>query len=202
MDERAENGQEMAALPKLRGKQQAFVEHYLTCWNATEAAKLAGYSEKTAKAIGSENLSKPDIQKHITARLDELKMGADEVLTRLGEHARGSLADFITVQAITGRIDIDFRKAQEAGKLHLLKKFKRTVSKDGEVTLEFELYDAQAALVHLGKHHRLFAERVEHSGPDGEALSDARDQLARALDRIADRIGAARPDRESDAGGS
>lgn len=33
--------------------------------NATEAAKRAGYSEKTAYSIGTENLKKPEIQNYI-----------------------------------------------------------------------------------------------------------------------------------------
>ena len=46
-------------------KQEAFCEHYAACLNATEAAKRAGYSAKTARSIGAENLTKPDIQKYI-----------------------------------------------------------------------------------------------------------------------------------------
>lgn len=49
----------------LSDKQKAFCEHYAACLNATEAAKRAGYSEKTAYAIGAENLRKPQIQEYI-----------------------------------------------------------------------------------------------------------------------------------------
>ena len=49
----------------LTDKQQRFVEEYLIDLNATQAAIRAGYSEKTAKSIGQENLTKPDIQKAI-----------------------------------------------------------------------------------------------------------------------------------------
>ena len=42
-------------------KQQRFVSEYLIDLNATQAALRAGYSEKTARFIGSENLAKPDI---------------------------------------------------------------------------------------------------------------------------------------------
>lgn len=52
---------------KFTQKQRAFVEHYLKCGNAAEAARLAGYSKKTARSIGEENLTKPDIR----ALLDE-----------------------------------------------------------------------------------------------------------------------------------
>lgn len=50
---------------KLTDKQQAFIDEYLIDLNATQAAIRAGYSEETAKQIGSENLSKLDIQKAI-----------------------------------------------------------------------------------------------------------------------------------------
>ncbi len=49
-------------MPRLTARQQRFVEEYLTDLNATAAAKRAGYSEPTARQMGSENLSKPDIQ--------------------------------------------------------------------------------------------------------------------------------------------
>ncbi len=50
---------------KLTPKQHRFVEEYLIDLNATKAAGRARYSEKTARQIGSENLSKPAIQEAI-----------------------------------------------------------------------------------------------------------------------------------------
>ena len=50
------------ALPKLTPKQAAFVHEYLIDLNATQAAIRAGYSQKTANRIATENLSKPVIQ--------------------------------------------------------------------------------------------------------------------------------------------
>lgn len=50
---------------ELTGKQKRFCEEYIFDFNATRAAKAAGYSEDTARSIGSENLSKPDIQAYI-----------------------------------------------------------------------------------------------------------------------------------------
>jgi phage terminase small subunit len=50
----------------LTPKQERFVAEYLIDLNATQAAIRAGYSSKTAKVIGSENLSKPAIQAAIS----------------------------------------------------------------------------------------------------------------------------------------
>ena len=45
----------------LTPKQERFVAEYLIDLNATRAALVAGYSEKTARSTGAENLTKPDI---------------------------------------------------------------------------------------------------------------------------------------------
>lgn len=52
-------------------KQKRFVEEYLIDLNATQAAIRAGYSPDTAKSIGSENLTKPDIQARIAKAMAE-----------------------------------------------------------------------------------------------------------------------------------
>lgn len=49
----------------LSPKQQAFVEHYAACGNATEAARRAGY--KKPHPQGAENLLKPTIQAALAA---------------------------------------------------------------------------------------------------------------------------------------
>lgn len=53
----------------LTAKQQKFADEYLIDLNATQAAIRAGYSSKTAKEIGSENLSKPNIRAYIDERM-------------------------------------------------------------------------------------------------------------------------------------
>jgi hypothetical protein len=78
----------------LNRKQQVFVAEYLKCWNASEAARRAGYSEKTAYAIGSELLRKPEIKALVDACLSEIQMSADEAVARNTEIARGDLGVF------------------------------------------------------------------------------------------------------------
>ena len=57
---------------KLTPKQQAFADYYIQTGNATEAAIKAGYSEKTAKETGYENLTKPHIKQYIEEKQKEL----------------------------------------------------------------------------------------------------------------------------------
>lgn len=81
----------------LTAKQARFVDEYLIDLNATQAAIRAGYSEDTARAIGCENLTKPDIQAAIAeaqaSRSERTKIDADWVLQRLGEEATADIAD-------------------------------------------------------------------------------------------------------------
>lgn len=56
---------------KLTPKQQAFADYYIETGNATEAARRAGYSEKTAYSIGNENLKKPEVSEYISSRMAE-----------------------------------------------------------------------------------------------------------------------------------
>lgn len=72
---------------RLTEKQDAFCREYLKDLNATQAAIRAGYSEKTAKEIGCENLSKPNVQERIAElkgeRNERLQIDADWVLQQL-----------------------------------------------------------------------------------------------------------------------
>lgn len=78
-------------MPKstLTPKQQAFVQFYAFDRNATNAARRAGYSEKTARQIATENLSKPAIQAAISAQeaitAHELGLTREKVLQELLE---------------------------------------------------------------------------------------------------------------------
>jgi phage terminase small subunit len=57
----------------LNKRQRDFAEYYIQCGNASEAAKKAGYSERTARSIGQENLTKPDISAYIAERMEEMR---------------------------------------------------------------------------------------------------------------------------------
>ncbi|WP_217548833.1 terminase small subunit [Pantoea sp. GbtcB22] len=73
----------------LTDKQEMFCREYLIDLNATQAAIRAGYSDNTARKIGSENLTKPDIAQRIidlkSSRNERVEVDADYVLRRLVE---------------------------------------------------------------------------------------------------------------------
>jgi phage terminase small subunit len=73
----------------LTDKQKVFCYEYLIDFNATSAAKRAGYSEKTSYSIGQENLKKPEIEKYITIlkneRSERTKIDLDWVINNIVE---------------------------------------------------------------------------------------------------------------------
>lgn len=78
---------------KLTAKQKKFADNYIKTGNATQSAIDAGYSKKTAKSVGSENLTKPDIKAYIDKKMREIEsdriMGAQEALEFLTNVVRG-----------------------------------------------------------------------------------------------------------------
>lgn len=157
---------------ELTAKQRAFVNAYLANgFNGTEAARQAGYkgNDNTLGVVAYDNLRKPKIAVCVQRAFEEMTMSADEVLARLSAMARTDMTDFMQVYP-GGMPAFDFEKASEAQRLGLIKKFKVTPK-----SIELELYDAQAALVHMGKYHALFSERIKLEDWQSELLQLWRD---------------------------
>ena len=134
---------------KLTEKQRRFVDYYVETGNKTEAAKKAGYSEKTAASIGDENLRKPAIKAAIDARLRELEgkriAKADEVMQFLTSTLRGEVKEERIVIEGTGdgrsdariiRVQVSARDRLEAAK-SLLKRYPMQLdAKEQELRLQ------------------------------------------------------------------
>lgn len=161
--------------------------------NQTEAyLKVYPKSSYDSARANSARLIADDssIKAEIAARIAELKMSADEVLIRLADQARGSHADFTEVNL---REDL-----KDHPKAHLVKTVVTDVYEDklGKIhhKLRFELYDAQAALVHLGKAHGLFTDKLKIED-DTLTDEDRVTRIASLLDRAR-----ARRDRQVNSG--
>ena len=85
----------------LTPKQQRWADEYIKNPNATQAAILAGYSKRTAKQAGTENLAKPYLKEYIEQRLQEISdakvMDAKEVLETLTQIGRGEIKETTVV---------------------------------------------------------------------------------------------------------
>lgn len=140
----------------LSKKQAAFVEAYVTHWNASQAARDAGYSDKTAGQIGHENLKKPEIAAAIEARIAAI-MPRGERIERLAAIARASIADVVrlpqpqtredgSTYVLRNDWDLDLIKAVETGAIHHIKKIKA-----GKYGTDVEMYSKLEALALLLK---------------------------------------------------
>ncbi|WDS50806.1 terminase small subunit [Streptococcus phage BV-0002] len=126
-------------LSKLTLKQKRFAEEYMISANATAAAIKAGYSKKTARSIGQENLTKPDIKAYIDERLEKLESEKiatqEEVLQYLTSIMRGD---------------------QQEETLISVGEFGQKI-----VDIDVGAKDRIKAVELLGKRYRLFTDKVE-----------------------------------------
>lgn len=183
----------------LSPKAVLFLEAYLQTWNASEAARRAGYSAKTAGSIGHDLLKKPEIKEAIRRRVADSTVGANEGLTLLTAQARASATNYFkvaerwtesprltdeTVEETQGQDDkgnpvrlyrvrylaLDINKLLDPQLGAVIHRLKDS-PKDG---LSFELYDAQTAVVKLLEAQGVFrAGATANVNLDLQTLSDA-----------------------------
>ncbi len=130
----------MSTKRPLTPKQQMFVREYLVDLNATQAAIRAGYSAHTAAEMGFENLNKPQIatavQNAMNLRAEKTSINAQYVLDGIRE-------------------TIERCKQAEPAR-----------DEDGNIVgdYKFESSSVLKGYELLGKHLKLFTDKVEISG--------------------------------------
>jgi phage terminase small subunit len=141
---------------KLTAKQQRFCDEYLIDLNATQAAIRAGYSEKAARQIATENMAKPSIKEYIEKRMAEKEAAlvADqaEVLKYLTSVMRGQSQSEVVVVEGVGEGCSEARAMQKApdekerlkaaellGKAHMMftDKVQQEVDMDLNITVDY-----------------------------------------------------------------
>lgn len=128
-------------MPKLNEKQKRFVAEYLIDLNATQAAIRAGYSEKTARQVGAENLSKPYIA-------DAIAAGAEKRIRKAEITAQDVLDGLYTEATRTGDGASHGARVQAwglLGKYHKLFTDKIEADVSGDITVT----DAKSKLQHI-----------------------------------------------------
>lgn len=153
-------------MAKLSAKQERFCEEYLIDLNATQAAIRSGYSVHSAKDIGSENLTKPDIRARIDAALAERSkrtgINADRVLRELGRIAFVNAVDVINMQDATVKGDAERDDTAAIASV----KVKVIPGEDGDgVEREIRLADKLKALELCGKHLGMFKDTQDTNVP-------------------------------------
>lgn len=159
----------------LTDKQELFAKEYIVDLNATQAAIRAGYSEKTAKQMGCENLAKPDIQSYIQKLMEErskrVEITADMVLREYAKLGFSNIADYLKVTTRERMVkydtpngavyekemmqSVDLYDTDEVDpiKMHAVAEIKQT--KDG---IALKLHDKKGALDSIAKHLGMFSD--------------------------------------------
>lgn len=139
---------------KLTIKQKKFIDEYIACGNATEAAIKAGYSKNTARAIACENLTKPYIKSEIEKRLKKIEDAkiakADEVLKFLTSVLRGEITEEEVVVERQG----DYSNARL-------------------ITKQASIRDRLRSAEMLARRYALFTERIELTTPKSNEAIDS-----------------------------
>lgn len=165
----------------LTARQRVFVEAYLDCLNATEAARRAGYAEPRRQ--GSRLLTNVDIRTAVDDGLTRRAMSKYEVLGRLAEMGRSDMREFIKFHEETGEVWLDVSPDKP---LHLIKEIEITKTTKGgigedevllDTKIKIKLYDAKSALDTLARHHRIVS-----SDQPGAVLTITPEQLAQMTD--------------------
>lgn len=126
----------------LTPKQQRFVDEYCLDLNATQAAIRAGYSQKTATSIGSENLMKPDIAAAIQVR----------------QHARAERSE-LNEAWILDHLKENVERSMVAIPVRSLDRDTKQMVETGEYVYQGNV--ANKALELIGRHRGMFVERSE-----------------------------------------
>lgn len=142
----------------LSEKHKAFVEEYLQCWSASEAYRRVYPKAKknTSWSGACALMRKHEVREEIENRLKTMRMSANEVLARLSDQARASLLPFLSISK-DGYASFDFSTPEARDSLINVKRL--AIKQDGEIVIE--VVDSQSALEKLGKHHKLFNDRME-----------------------------------------
>lgn len=137
-------------------KQEMFVREYLVDLNATQAAIRAGYSEATAEQIGYQMLQKTSVKAAVQA-------GMDKRAEKTGLNAEYVLKGIQRV----------IERCEQAEPVY---------DKEGNATGEyvFKANEALRGYELLGKHLKLFTDKIEVSGLDelSKRIQDARERAA------------------------
>ncbi|WP_088685208.1 terminase small subunit [Rhizobium sp. R635] len=169
-------------MAKLTVKQRLFVAEYLKDLNATQAARRAGYSDRSKNAptrLMANEAVRGAIDKALAAQMERMEITAERVLSAIAQIAFGDVRDVFDEEgALKAPSEWDERTAAGVAGLEI----NTSAKAKGEVVhvAKIKRADRLRALDMLARHHSLYNDRLEIKGL--EALSE---RLARAKARKA-----------------
>jgi len=159
----------------LTERQKRFVSEYLIDLNASAAAIRAGYSKRSAAAIGSKALKLPEVAEKIAGemKLREQRTGVtqDRVLEELAKLAFSDYTDYTRVVSAKGakkvwngetgeyetaECDMKILDVTETASLSAEKKSAISGIKETKYGIVVDIYDKMKALELVGRHVGMF----------------------------------------------
>jgi phage terminase small subunit len=155
----------------LNDKQKMFCREFLRDFNGAQAAIRSGYSQKTARSIAHELLTKPDVQQYVQALAIQLNEKTDNQIERIV--AELQLVAFGTIKDVAewgsdGVYAKDSSLLREEARI--IAEVSETSSERGGSRVKIKLHDKLKALELLGRYHKIFTDKVEHTGKDDTNL--------------------------------
>lgn len=161
---------------KLTTKQRLFCDEYIKSGNAKDAAIKAGYSSRTARSIGQENLTKPDIKSYIDAKMAEIEShkiaDAQEVLEFYTKVLRDEVVEEVPMSTADSVVVIKKKPS-----------FKDKITASKEIMKRYPLFDP----VEKQKLKKLIAD-TRISEARAKAMEDNGQDIATALDEILNKL--------------
>ena len=153
----------------LTAKQERFCYEYCQDYNATQAAIRAGYSKKTAGAIGGENLQKPEIKDKISEikkkLIEEAKVTPQMIIEEYTRIAFSDITDYLKF----GSTGVWLKDSEGLDK-------KKTAAlesvKEGKDGISLKMHSKLAALNKLAEYHELMKRPEVESDLDIEVIFD------------------------------
>ncbi len=152
----------------LNERQKRFCEEYIACkFNGTQAAINAGYSERTAIKIASENLTKPDIQNYLAELLEkdgeQVGISRQRTLQEIGRLAFSDVRKFYNGDGALKAIgDLDDDAAACLASIESYEEKVSDANADETVIAgavkKIKTYDKTKALEMLAKHFKIYSD--------------------------------------------
>ncbi len=163
-------------MARMNSRHEVFAREYVKDLNGTRAAIAAGYAKKSAHVTASQLLRNPKVQAMVASltknHADKLDLDAEKVLSELSRMGFSNILDYVKVtkegdayvdlsnltrEQVAAIQEITVDEHME-GKGKDARKVKRT---------RLKLVDKIRSLDLLGRHIKLFTDRIEVRGLDG-----------------------------------
>ncbi len=173
-------------MSRRNSRHETFCREYIIDLNGTRAAIAAGYAKKGAHVTASRMLSNPKVQARLAElmkeKADKLDLSAEKVLGELSRLGFSNMLDYVTIKNGEALIDVSKLTLEPAAAIQeiTVDEYVDGRGKDARAVkrIRIKLADKNRSLENLGRHLKLFTEKIEVSGLEQlpELMAEARER--------------------------